>query len=156
MHGYMPVNMETVDCICTNLRTAALAGTEFYDARLKPSGLKVTMFRLLRQIQRTPNATLTILAKRMGLDRSTLGRNVRVLERQGLVAMTTSDDERSKDLFLTSEGIRALALALPLWQKAQADMQALLGPETDHLIETLRNISELSHSDAGKASLYEN
>ncbi|MBT8412691.1 MAG: MarR family transcriptional regulator [Boseongicola sp.] len=148
----MPVNMETVDCICTNLRTAALAGTEFYDARLRPSGLKVTMFRLMRQIQRTPNATLTLLASRMGLDRSTLGRNVRVLERQGLVAVTTGEDERSKELFLTSEGICALEVALPLWEKAQADMSAVLGSETDDLIEILRGISKLSHPDSEKGA----
>lgn len=152
----MPVNMETVECICTNLRTAALAGTEYYDARLKPAGLKVTMFRLLRQIQRTPNASLTLLAKRMGLDRSTLGRNVRVLERQGFVAMTTGNDERSKELFLTAEGLRALAVALPLWERAQSDMKALLGPDTDRLVETLRAISGLSHSDAGKVPHHDN
>ena len=152
----MPVNMETVDCICTTLRAAAQAGTEFYDARLKPAGLKVTMFRLLRQIQRTPNATLTKLAKGMALDRSTLGRNVRVLERQGLVAMSTGDDGRSKELFLTAEGLRALAAALPLWEQAQSDMKALLGPETDRLVETLRAISGLTHSDAGKAPHHDN
>ena len=144
--------MDKVDCICTNLRTAALAGTEFYDARLKPSGLKVTMFRLLRQIQRTPNATLTILASRTGLDRSTLGRNVRVLARQGLVAMTTGKDERSKELFLTSEGICALEVALPLWEKAQAEMSEIIGPETDRLIETLRGISRLTHANTEKVA----
>ena len=144
--------MDKVDCFCTNLRMAALTGTEFYDARLKPSGMTVTMYRLLRQIQRTPDETLTSLSQRMGLDRSTLGRNVRVLERQGLVSMSTGKDERSKELFLTAEGICALEAALPLWEQAQSEMSAILGPESERLVETLRSISQLSNPDHAKAA----
>ncbi|NNL17516.1 MAG: winged helix-turn-helix transcriptional regulator [Boseongicola sp.] len=145
--------MDDVECICTNLRAAALAGTDFYDARLRPAGMKVTMFRLLRQIQRTSSPTLTKLADRMGLDRSTLGRNVRVLERQGLVAMSIAKDERSKELFLTTEGVAALNAAIPLWERAQEEMAAILGPETEKLIETLRTLSQISRPNNEKAGV---
>ena len=67
-------------CICTALRQVAAQSTAHYDAVLAPSGINVTMFRLLRRIEVVHSVTITELAEIVGLDRSTLGRNLRVLE----------------------------------------------------------------------------
>lgn len=116
-------------CLCTALRQAAQSSTAFYDAALAPSGLKVTMYRLLRRIEAAPGASLTTLADTIGLDRSTLGRNLRVLERQGLIALAAGTDGRAKRIDLTDEGRAALRVAVPLWRQAQTDFAALIGPD---------------------------
>ena len=142
--------METIECLCTNLRSAALAGTAFYDHKLAPAGVKVTMFRLLRQIDRLDVSSLTDLAEATGLDRSTLGRNVRVLERDGLVESVQVEDGRNKAIQLTEEGRKALDDAAPLWAEAQSELIAMLGEDADHLLDVLRQVSKLNRAHAGK------
>ena len=146
----MPAIMETIECLCTNLRSAALAGTAFYDRKLAPAGVKVTMFRLLRQIDRLNVSSLTDLAEATGLDRSTLGRNVRVLERDGLVESVQVEDGRNKAIQLTEEGRKALDDAAPLWAEAQSELIAMLGEDADHLLDVLRQVSKLNQAHAGK------
>jgi len=111
------------------LRQAALAATQIYDEALEPSGLKITMFRLLRRISEAGQPTISELARIVDLDRSTLGRNLRVLERSGHVQLAGGQDERSKIVSLTARGRNKLGKALPLWAKAQQSMQARLGAE---------------------------
>jgi DNA-binding MarR family transcriptional regulator len=111
------------------LRQAALAATEIYDEALEPSGLKITMFRLLRRISEAGQPTISELARIVDLDRSTLGRNLKVLERSGHLQMAGGQDERSKIISLTARGRNKLIKALPLWAKAQQSMQARLGEE---------------------------
>ena len=124
-------------CICTSLRQAARASTALYDKALAPSGLKVTMFRLLRRIESHPNASISSLAELVGLDRSTLGRNLKVLERQGLLALPSGKDARARRVALTPAGKTALARAVPLWAQAQTEMKVLLGVDLDNLLGTL-------------------
>jgi DNA-binding MarR family transcriptional regulator len=127
-------------CICTSLRQAAQASTHFYDKVLAPSGLKVTMFRLLRRIEENPDATITGLAEIVGLDRSTLGRNLKVLARQGLLSLPSGADARARSVALTPAGKAALAQAIPLWAQAQAEMTASFGPDLEDLLGTLERV----------------
>lgn len=130
----------TDKCICTSLRQAAQASTALYDRMLAPSGLKVTMFRLLRRIEASPDVTITRLADLVGLDRSTLGRNLKVLERQGLLELPPHADARARSMVLTPAGKLALERAMPLWAKVQADIKAALGADLDHLLDTLERV----------------
>jgi DNA-binding MarR family transcriptional regulator len=116
-------------CLCTSLRQAALAATQIYDEALEPSGLRITMFRLLRRISEAGQPTISELARIVDLDRSTLGRNLKVLERSGHVQLSGGQDERSKIVSLTGKGRTRFEKALPLWAKAQQTMQARLGDE---------------------------
>ncbi|WP_334398509.1 MarR family winged helix-turn-helix transcriptional regulator [Bradyrhizobium sp. AZCC 2289] len=111
------------------MRQAALAATQIYDEALEPSGLKITMFRLLRRISEAGQPTISELARIVDLDRSTLGRNLKVLERSGHVQLSGGQDERSKFVSLTPKGRTRFEKALPLWAKAQQTMQARLGDE---------------------------
>ena len=95
----------------------------------EPSGLKITMFRLLRRISDAGQPTISELARIVDLDRSTLGRNLKVLERLGHVQLAGGEDERSKIVSLTARGKTKFEKALPLWAKAQRSMQARLGDE---------------------------
>jgi DNA-binding MarR family transcriptional regulator len=121
--------MNNDPCLCTSLRQAALAATQIYDEALEPSGLKITMFRLLRRISEAGQPTISELARIVDLDRSTLGRNLKVLERSGHVQLAGGEDERSKIVSLTARGRSKFEKALPLWAKAQRTMQARLGDE---------------------------
>jgi DNA-binding MarR family transcriptional regulator len=124
-------------CLCTGLRQTAHAMTEIYDKALSPSGLKITMFRVVRRLSEAGEPTISELAKIVGLDRSSLGRNLKVLEREELVTFVGSTDERSKIVQLTSKGIKALETALPLWRGVQKRMKSSLGAEKDAVFRML-------------------
>lgn len=126
-------------CYCTQARRTALALTDLYDAALAPSGLKVTQFALLRLIRRLDGPSLTLLARAMGLDRSTLGRNLRVLERRGLVDLAAGHDARARSVALTAAGRAALLEADPEWDAVQARIEAALPPDA---LQTLGTLAE--------------
>jgi DNA-binding MarR family transcriptional regulator len=103
--------------------------TNFYDEALGPVGLKVTQFSVLRTIERMGPVSISSLAAEMALDRSTLGRNLGVMERQGLVTLSSGDDLRERTVRLALHARTLLKKALPLWERAQARVEQLLGPE---------------------------
>jgi DNA-binding MarR family transcriptional regulator len=128
-------------CLCTGLRQAALAVTQIYDAALGPSGLKITMFRLLRRILQAGQPTISELSRIVDLDRSTLGRNLKVLERLGYVQLAGGEDERSKIVSLTTSGKTKFEKTFPLWEKAQGSMQARLGDERAAVFRILSKVN---------------
>lgn len=96
--------MLTSECICTHLRRAARGVSRHYDEALAGFGVNVAQFSLLRHLQRLDRPSITTLAEAMGLERSTLGRNLRVLEADGLVALGEGDDQRNRVVLLTAAG----------------------------------------------------
>lgn len=88
------------------------------------------MFRLLRRIDAAKCVSITELATIVGLDRSTLGRNLRVLEKQSLIEIGTGEDGRARPVSLTQTGHEKLQEALPLWQKAQRELAEIVGADT--------------------------
>jgi DNA-binding MarR family transcriptional regulator len=121
-------------CTCLALRRATRRVTQIYDAHMKPLGLRITQFAVLGQLAgaATPAAepaalSITALARRLGLDRSTLGRNVRPLIKAGLVVMEGGTDRRAHTLELTEAGRAALNKAIPLWREAQRHVSEKLG-----------------------------
>ncbi len=123
LNGYLAAE----GCVCFNLRKAARAVTQFYDARLKPSGLKATQLSLLFALAATGPINMKRLAGLMVMDRTTLTRNVRPLQRAGLVTSATGTDRRTRSLTLTGRGRDALRHALPLWRQAQDAVVGRLG-----------------------------
>jgi DNA-binding MarR family transcriptional regulator len=116
------------DCTCFNLRKAARAVTQFYDEALRPSGLRITQFSLLTVIGRRGTPSITELADAAVMDRTTLTRNLGVLEREGLIRLTAGQDARVREVTLTPAAKEKLALARSGWAKAQAHMSDTLGP----------------------------
>jgi DNA-binding MarR family transcriptional regulator len=96
--------MLTSECICTHLRRAARGVSRHYDEALAGFGVNVAQFSLLRHLQRLDRPSITSLAEAMGLERSTLGRNLRVLEAEGLVRLADGDDQRNRLVLLTEAG----------------------------------------------------
>ncbi len=83
-------------CLCTNLRRAARGVSRHYDGALDGFGINVAQYSLLCNLQRLDQPSISSLADAMGLDRSTLGRNLRVLEGEGLVRLVEGDDLRNR------------------------------------------------------------
>jgi DNA-binding MarR family transcriptional regulator len=117
----LPV-MERNRCNCAALRKASRHMTLFYDAALEPSGLRSTQFALLAEIRRRGDAAPSIgdLAEALVIDQSTVGQNLRPLQRDGLVTLERDEaDRRSRLVKLTRAGRSRLAGAQPLWRAAQ-------------------------------------
>src|SRR6266851_8021847 len=85
------------DCNCFAVRSAARHVTQLYDQLLAPAGLRVTQFSILAKLKRLGPLTINALADEMVMDRTTLGRNVLPLQREGLIAIRRGlTDRRSK------------------------------------------------------------
>ena len=127
------------ECYCTNLRRAAGAVADFYDELLKPSGLTAAQYSLLTNLAKLERANITHWAERVGLERSTLVRNLKPLQERGLVEAT---EGHGKVFRLSESGQRAIEVAGPLWEQAQAQIENLLGEESLCLRLLLRKLSK--------------
>lgn len=115
-------------CLCTNLRLATRKLTAIYDAALEPLGINIAQYFLLRAINEHQPASLTEVGRIADLDRSTIGRNVRVLERMGLVETGRGEtDQREAQVLLTRSGRNLLRKATPVWERCQKDFVSRLG-----------------------------
>src|SRR5204863_561304 len=104
------------ECTCLAVRQAARHVTQFYDRFLAPSGLRTTQFSMLARLRRKGPMTINALAADMVMDRTTLGRNILPLERDGLLTIRPApSDRRSKQLHLTKLGEKRLAAASEGW-----------------------------------------
>ena len=111
-----------LDCACFNTRKTARVLGQVYDRALEPSGLKNTQFTALAVADAYDGISITDLSKAMEIERTTLTRNLKVLERDGLVKVGPGADGRSKTVILTAKGKRRLDAALPLWKQAHERM----------------------------------
>ena len=117
-------------CVCFHLRRSARAVTQFYDHILAPVGLKATQHTLLTVIRRTGGVSFTRLAELLGMDRTTLTRNLAPLVRDGLAKIESGSDRRVRMVRLTRQGERKLEQAEPLWATAHKRITGGLGEKT--------------------------
>src|SRR5271154_4655240 len=123
-------------CNCLALRQATRHVTQFYDQFLAPSGLRTTQYSILARLQRKGPMTINALAAELVMDRTTLGRNILPLQRDGLVAVGPGkSDRRSKELRLTPAGSARCRAALKGWCEAQTRFETAFGAQR---AETLR------------------
>ena len=114
-------------CAGWNSRIAARRITAFLEREIAPSGLSVAQLGLMAAIAAASDDTLGALALHTGLDQSTLSRNLRTLEGEGLVEIATVEsDLRRRVVWLTETGAKRLAAAMPLWRAAQAKLSETL------------------------------
>ena len=117
-------------CTCLAVRQAARHVTQFYEQYLAGTGLRSTQYSILSRLKRTGPLSINALAAAMVMDRTTLGRNMLPLERDGLIAIEPdAADRRSKALRLTERGLKVQRAASKQWAKAQADFEKLYGPQ---------------------------
>lgn len=120
--------LQIADCNCLAFRQAARRVTQFYDQFLGSAGLRTTQFSILANLKHRGPVTINALAEALVMDRTTLGRNILPLQREGLVATATGKaDRRSKELHLTKAGAARLKLAAKAWRAAQLRFETALG-----------------------------
>ena len=129
--------MAELPCICIALRKASRRMTAVYDDALATAGINLAQFSLLRNIDRHAPVSLTRLGDIVELDRSTLGRNVRVLERMGLVSIEAGSDQREAAVALTTAGKATLDRSLKLWGDAQNGIHRKIGAQGVAQLEAL-------------------
>lgn len=116
-------------CACFNLRKASRVVTQHFDEILKPSGVLITQFTILVAVAMSQVVTINELAEILVMDRTTLTRNLKPLERKGWLKIESGQDRRTRMVSLTSDGEMALAKALPLWKQAQNRVVEVLGQQ---------------------------
>lgn len=114
-------------CISTRLRRAARKASRLYDEALAPTELSVAQFSLLRAIERLGRPAINDLAEATQLDPSTLGRNLNVLARAGLIEQAPGSDRRTRQVRLSAAGAKRLPLAAEHWARAQNVWERRLG-----------------------------
>ncbi len=114
------------DCTCSALRHASRAMTQHYERQFRGSGLRATQFTILATIAQTGPLAISELAQILGLERSTLSRNLRLIEDKGWISAVAHDDQRVRRMALTARGRKKAASALPNWKQAEAGAKKVL------------------------------
>src|SRR6266508_6420207 len=141
------INFAT-SCACFNIRKTARAITNLYDTVLQPTGLRSTQATLLMAIAVAGTPTISRLAEYLVMDRTTLARDLKPLEDQGLVRITPGGDRRTRELQLTDAGREKLHEIIPLWEQAQTKIIAAgLGDERwSKLYDDLQEVVRLAQA----------
>lgn len=144
-------NPKLMGCTCARLRKVTRRVSQIYDRSLEASGLTVTQYGLLAHLASFEGISIGALAEKMIMDPTSLTRTLRPLERQGLVALKPSrNDRRARALYLTAVGRRAFDEAKPAWARAQRHIESTIGElETPALHAALDRVLErLAERDA--------
>ncbi|NOY63038.1 MAG: winged helix-turn-helix transcriptional regulator [Gammaproteobacteria bacterium] len=132
------------DCACFNIRKASRVVTQIYDEVMHETGLRGTQFTILANIAGYQRITISVLAEKLVMDRTTLTRNLKPLNKQGLIEIVPGEDRRTRAIELTAEGHAVLAEALPLWREAQKRVTQFMGKSRlTHLIAELRSLEKM-------------
>ena len=113
-------------CVCSVLRRASRAVTQHYEASFRGRGMRVTQFTLLATLAQTGPLPLSALATLLGLERTTLTRNLGPLEKKGYVGRVADDDQRVRRVVITKKGENAALEVLDAWKQAQKTVGTVL------------------------------
>ena len=135
---------ECLACTCFAVRRSARAITQHYERHLKPSGLGVNQFTMLAVLAIAGPQPRSRLADELGVERTTLTRNLRLLLEHGLVAESSTGDRRVRMLAITKRGTTAAQRALPRWREAQASIARRLGSSAINALATVSQAAAAS------------
>ena len=138
------------DCAVNALRKAERAATQIYDDALRPTGLRITQLNVLIAIRKLEPISVKKLARSIVMDRTTLTRNLKPLEREGLIQLNTAEDRRVREVSLTAAGHRELNRAYRYWEQAQSRLLRQLGARRMRgLVTELSETSKVLQTLAG-------
>ena len=132
-------------CHCINLRRATNAVSQYYDRKLAPSGLTLNQYSILSNIRKIEPCSVTELAEKTRLDRTTLVRNLKPMFAAEWILDEASPGNRRNRLRLTEAGVEKITAAKPMWQEAQAGLEKHIGQsELAALTVTLLELEKLN------------
>jgi DNA-binding MarR family transcriptional regulator len=129
-------------CASFNFRRTARAVTMLFDSALQKTGIRSTQFAILTAIAKIQPVSITRISEILVIDRTTLTRSLKLLEKDGLLAISPRGTMRQRFLSLTSQGEKALALAIPEWRKIQQHFVDKIG--SNHWIELRSELEDLA------------
>jgi DNA-binding MarR family transcriptional regulator len=143
VHILLFVASESTVCVCASLQMASRRITRGYNRALAPAGLTVNQFSILARLRRTGPLPLSAAAERLGMDRTSLSRELRPLAAAGLMEITGDDhDRRKRVVAVTDAGVAAERNARPLWRQAQEAVAGSFGTaRTEHLVGELNALA---------------
>ena len=129
-------------CACSQVRRTSRKLSSLYDGALAAVGLTVTQHALLVNVAREGEISRTALAEKLGMERTTLTRNLRPLEKEKLIVAAASEDRRERLLRLSGEGRRKLRRSYALWEEVQQRFVASMGKEGLEELERVLRAAE--------------
>jgi DNA-binding MarR family transcriptional regulator len=117
-------------CLALNLRRVERIVCQIYDTALRPFGIKSTQFSLLVTVHAMQGATVSRIADRINVDRTTLTRNLSLLEASGLIETARGDDLRERMISVTEKGDAVLVAAFPIWSATQRRLTSKMGNQS--------------------------
>jgi DNA-binding MarR family transcriptional regulator len=126
-------DLQPAQCTLLRLRRTTRRVTQIYDRHLAPLDLRITQYSLLGNLVGQPAMPIGTFADIMGMDRTTLTRNIRPLIRAGWIELTAGDDRRQRAIVLTPEGKAMFRRAIPLWREAESELREAVG--TDAIVQ---------------------
>jgi len=129
--------MAAAGCFCLASRQAARKITRLYDSAMQKSGIRNTQFTILSQLLLRGDLPIGRLAGLLGMERTTLTRNLTPLEQRKWIAIKAGDDPRSRMIAITAQGRATVRRGFPLWAQAQAQVGKLLGAEGQAALKIL-------------------
>ncbi|MCF7751091.1 MarR family winged helix-turn-helix transcriptional regulator [Bacillus subtilis subsp. subtilis] len=129
-------------CTCFRLRRASRQLSQLYDSHLAPLGLSLNAYSILRRAPQPRQ--LGDLADALGMDRTTLTRNLKPLLQAGWLDQQRGDDARQRLIVITPAGKAVLRRARPLWQRAQDQVEAAFGAAPTARLNAL--LDQLDHA----------
>jgi DNA-binding MarR family transcriptional regulator len=121
--------MAAADCFCLASRQAARRITRLYDGFMQKSGLRVTQFTILSQLMLRGAMPIGKLAGILGMERTTLTRNLTLLEQRKWISINPGEDPRARIVAILAQGREIVRRGFPHWSKAQAEVARLLGSD---------------------------
>jgi DNA-binding MarR family transcriptional regulator len=145
MHDYIAAMQDDFSqCLVLNTRMAARAITRRADRKLRPYGVTAAQFTILTSLQSQPGLSVTEMADRIAMDRTTLSRNLDLLETKGVVISTRPSGVNGRVCVLTDAGRELVAQTVPVWRASQAELREILvRPDFAVVITALQQLSRL-------------
>ncbi len=129
--------MACAGCFCLAARQAARKITRLYDSHMQKAGIRATQFTILSQLMLRGDMPVGKLAGILGMERTTLTRNLAPLEQRKWIATKPGDDPRARIIGITAQGRGMVRRAFPYWAKAQAQVGKLLGADQQSALKAL-------------------
>jgi DNA-binding MarR family transcriptional regulator len=129
--------MACASCFCLASRQAARRITRLYDSHMQPSGIRVTQFTILSQLMLRGEMPIGKLAAILGMERTTLTRNLTLLEQRKWISSKAGDDPRSRMIAITAQGRGMVRRGFPYWSKAQVQVGKMLGADGQAALKLL-------------------
>jgi DNA-binding MarR family transcriptional regulator len=129
--------MACAGCFCLASRQAARKITRLYDSHMQESGVRATQFTILSQLMLRGEMPIGKLAGILGMERTTLTRNLTLLEQRKWISIKAGDDPRSRMIGITAQGRGIVRRGFPYWSKAQAQVGKMLGADGQAALKVL-------------------